>query len=141
MPVETLRIFVIDDEECIRDSIAMHLEAQGHEVITAESPFLCPAYNHTDCRLSGACADILFVDYNMPEMNGIELMQLLDEKGCRIPRDNRFLMSGAITAEMRAMAEVLGCGILEKPFRLELLDEIVDTVGKRTNRMRVLSSF
>ena len=35
-----LRIFVIDDEESIRDTFKLHLEGQGHEVLTAPEPVL-----------------------------------------------------------------------------------------------------
>jgi len=45
-----MRIFVIDDEECIRDTMQWHLEDQGHEVLTAHCPLICDIYQGYHCK-------------------------------------------------------------------------------------------
>ena len=70
-----LRIFVIDDEECIRDTFRWYLEDQGHEVITAESPKTIINFSNNCNRRKHACGDVFFVDHNMPEMTGMTFLE------------------------------------------------------------------
>ena len=37
------RILIVDDQESIRESMRLHLEFLGCNVMTAENPTLCPA--------------------------------------------------------------------------------------------------
>jgi two-component system NtrC family response regulator len=70
--MQKLKIMVIDDEVCIRESFAWFLEDLGHEVHTAASPQVCRVYRGHDCDKDEACADALLIDHNMPGMNGLE---------------------------------------------------------------------
>ncbi|MDT8441861.1 MAG: response regulator [Desulfuromonadales bacterium] len=124
-----LRIVVIDDEECITETFHCHLSDQGHDVITASEPTTCCVYRGDRCDHEHACADILFVDLNMPRMNGLEFVELLETKGCKSVARNRVIMSGALTDEDRAKARQLGCKIIDKPISLRTIDRLIDELS------------
>ena len=68
-------VFVVDDDDGARDSLAVLLEAAGYSVAAFESArhFLTRAHS-----LPLGCA---LVDIRMPEIGGLELQDMLKEKG------------------------------------------------------------
>ena len=120
-----LRIYVIDDEECIRDTFKWHLEAQGHEVFTASEPMLCDIYKGNCCSSESACTDILFIDYNMPRMTGLEFIELMSQRGCKGDPATRIIMSGNTTAIDMDLVRKLGCKVVQKPLTFDGLDKII----------------
>jgi len=123
-----LRIFVIDDEECVRDSLQIHLEGQGHEVLTCERPHSCAVFQGHDCRNDSPCGHALFIDYFLPGMNGLDFIETMHQRGCKGLIRHKFLMSGDTTAIDHERAEKLGCQIIQKPLTLEIVDEIINDV-------------
>ncbi len=73
------KIFVVDDDEAVRDALTMLFEAAGHhvEVFPDATSFLdaCP-------QESEGCA---ILDVNMPGMDGPMLQQKLLQRGVRLP--------------------------------------------------------
>ncbi|MDD2737382.1 MAG: response regulator [Methylomonas lenta] len=73
-------IYIIDDDEAIRDSLSLMLELEGYsvqsfdgaEVFLAAGPYTCVS----------CCA---IVDIRMPNMTGLQLQQALIERGILIP--------------------------------------------------------
>ena len=123
-----LRIFVIDDEESIRDSFRIHLEGQGHEVLTADKPHACAVFQGHDCDRDYPCGHMLLIDHFLPGMNGLDFIQMMEQRGCKGAMRNKVLMSGDTTAVDKEKAERLGCHIIQKPLTLGKLDQIVDEV-------------
>jgi len=117
-----LRIFVIDDEECIRDAFKWHLESLGHEVITAARPEMCSVYQGHDCSLDAACGDMLIIDYNLPIMNGLDFVEQLQRRGCKGAIRRVMLLSGSLAEIDMTRAKVLGCEVRQKPLRLAELE-------------------
>ncbi|WP_020410025.1 response regulator [Hahella ganghwensis] len=64
-------IAIIDDEENILNSLRRLLRKQGWEVLTFEDPQTALA------ELRFAEVDIIISDYRLPDMNGVELLNLL----------------------------------------------------------------
>ena len=120
-----LRITVIDDEECIRDTFKWHLEAQGHEVYTASEPMLCDIYQGNCCSSESACTDVLLIDYNMPRMNGLEFIELISQRGCKGDPSTKVIISGNTTAIDMERVSQLGCQVVQKPFSFAALDKII----------------
>ncbi len=129
-----LKILVIDDEECIRDSFKWHFEDMGHEVVTATEPMLCELYNGHDCQMGSPCADVILIDYRMPRMTGLEFIELLSKRGCIILPENRVLMSGDTTSIDMDKVKQLGCQVLQKPVSLQNLDEILCAAEKNCSK-------
>lgn len=64
-------IFVVDDDPIIRILVSDYLEACGYQVCALENAKACIE------RLFCQTPDLLFVDMQMPEMNGAELLQVI----------------------------------------------------------------
>lgn len=113
------RILVVDDEECIADTLALILRSSGYEV-TARTDARSAL---EDCALR--IPDLVLSDVMMPEMNGIELAIQVEQ---RYPTCKVLLISG-LGSSFGLAAEAAERGhsfeILSKPIRpAELLARI-----------------
>jgi signal transduction histidine kinase/CheY-like chemotaxis protein len=67
----SLRILVVDDNEDAADTLAMLLEASGHEVLVEHSPHRALA------RAADAAPQVCLLDIGLPDMDGAELARRL----------------------------------------------------------------
>jgi CheY-like chemotaxis protein len=67
----SLRILVVDDNEDAADTLAMLLEASGHEVLVEHSPHRALA------RAADAAPQVCLLDIGLPDMDGAELARHL----------------------------------------------------------------
>lgn len=74
-----VHILVVDDERNIRNNLGMVLEAEGYKVDTASDGD--DALN----RVKEGRYDIAFVDFQMPKMDGLELLRFLRELRPKMP--------------------------------------------------------
>lgn len=116
MPGER-RVYIVDDDEAVRDSLSVLLESKGYAVRSFGSAldFLAAAPS-----LPVGC---LVVDIRMPEMDGLELQQHLIDRSLDFP-----LMvitgHGDVPLAVRAM-KAGAIDFIEKPFALEaILDSL-----------------
>ena len=124
----SLRVFIIDDEECIRDSLKWYLEDLGHEVLTAPEPTSCEIYQGHDCSQEHPCGDALIIDYNMPKMNGLEFIELMKHRGCKGLTSNKLVISGNSVQICRNKVAELGCALAQKPISFAELDSWLEEV-------------
>jgi len=136
-----LRIFVIDDEEGIRDTFRIHLEEQGHEVLTCDRPQACFSFKGHDCRNDYPCGHVLLIDHFLPGMNGLDFIEMMEKRGCKGAMRNKFLMSGDTTSIDQAKVIQLGCNLIQKPVCLDKLDEIINGVMKRVDPCEQLAEL
>src|ERR1051326_9196486 len=110
------RILVVDDEQQIRRSLEVNLEAKGYAVVTAE---------HGDSALQALSVrspDVIILDLIMPGMDGIELTSRI-RKQSAVP----IILLSAITDERKKIKalEVGADDYVTKPFSMhELLARI-----------------
>jgi two-component system sensor histidine kinase ChiS len=64
-------IFIVDDDPVIRLLVSEYLKNQGYAVCALDSAKACIE------KLTDQMPDLIFVDMQMPEMNGAELLQIL----------------------------------------------------------------
>lgn len=116
-------VYVIDDDDLVRDGLCSLLEHLGHRT---------KSYRYPEVALQELIAatpvpEVVIVDYNMPGMNGA---QFIGGYSTAVAKDTRFdhtsilLMSGLPPSHFQDfMSEFsqLRLGILEKPFSLETL--------------------
>lgn len=114
----TPKVFIIDDEECIRDSLKWFLEDLGYDVQTAEEPTACSVYGGHDCSQTAPCGHALIIDHQMPTMTGIEFIELLIKRGCKGVVSNMLVISGNISQVDMEKAAMLGCTVANKPVDL-----------------------
>jgi FixJ family two-component response regulator len=119
-------VYVVDDDEAVRDSLAWLLEASGYRVTgfaTAEA-FLE--------RYDPLAVGVLILDIRMPGMTGLELQEVLHQRGSLLPI---IFITGHGDVPMAVKAMKLGAAdFIEKPFNEALLR---DLVGKMTELARV----
>ncbi|WP_257284845.1 response regulator transcription factor [Endozoicomonas sp. SESOKO1] len=116
-------VFIIDDDEAVRDSLQMLMKSVGQAVETFFSPIeflevLAHNENPPGC---------IVTDIRMPGMNGFELQGKLNEMQCTLPV---IFISGYSDVPMAVRAIKDGAtNFIQKPFRdQELLDLIHDTL-------------
>jgi two-component system, LuxR family, response regulator FixJ len=100
-------IFVIDDQQAVRDALGEMLRVFGHRVQT---------YDSADSFLqafSRACTGCIVADVRMPGMNGIEFVRELSRRGICLPV---VLISGHADVPMAVAAIKAGAeDFIEKP--------------------------
>jgi two-component system, LuxR family, response regulator FixJ len=118
VPTKTRRIFIVDDDEAIRDSMRVLLESVGFSEVTtfgSARDFLESARPR-----SGDC---LLVDVHMPDMGGLELQAELAARGSGVAV---IVMTGhgEVPIAVRAM-KAGAIDFLEKPIAEDLLLDCV----------------
>lgn len=120
-----MKVLVVDDSAIMRKVIEQILEMLGHESVPAANGL--DAFErlkeHSDVRL-------ILLDWNMPEMNGIEFLRAVKEMPAlaEIP-----VIMLTTESERRKMIEAIEAGAkhyLTKPFQPETLaTKILQSVG------------
>ncbi len=109
------RVFVVDDDQSVRESIAYMLKVHDLDHILFESPSVL--LDHVTPGDRGC----LLLDVRMPEMNGLELFDALKEAGISMPA---IFISGHGDIQVAVRAVQAGAlDFLEKPFDDEQLIE------------------
>jgi two-component system response regulator FixJ len=110
---EQARVFVVDDDRGMRDSLRFLLESAGFAVETYAS---ARAFLEAGGAGKSGC---LVTDVRMPEMNGLELQERLAAEGSRLAV---ILMTGHADVPMAVGAMRAGAlDFVEKPFADEAL--------------------
>ena len=111
------RILVIDDEEIVHASLKKILTRAGHEI---QSAFLAKDGLKL---LDQSHFDLIIVDLMMPEMDGIQFLEVLRERESRLPV---LMVTGYPTISTAVQALRLGAmDYIAKPFtRKELLGPV-----------------
>lgn len=118
-------ILVVDDEPALLRAVERYLTRLGYDVSAAANG------KEALAAMDDWSPDLLITDINMPEMDGIEVLNTLRARGSAIPV---IAISGGGQFDRRLLlgsAKVLGAVLtLEKPFELEELREMVEEVLK-----------
>jgi len=73
------RILIVDDKEMMRDSVATTLVRKGHAVVTASSGVDAVE------KLSKRSFDVVITDLQMPEMDGLDLLEEIRKTDEQLP--------------------------------------------------------
>jgi len=121
-PGQGEHVLCVDDDPAMVLMVDGLLRRAGYRVTTFEQPAAALARVLAD---PGAF-DIVVTDFNMPEMNGMELATALARAAPRLPV---IITSGFISDEMRQQAGELHVGaLLQKEYTLERLAGLVHAV-------------
>jgi FixJ family two-component response regulator len=119
-------VLVVDDDAAVRGSHKFSLELEGFDVRTYASP----EELLKEETLPGS--SLLITNYQMPTMNGLELVAKLRDRRVTIPA---ILVTGHSNENLRKRAAAAGVPIVEKPFLgLHLVDYIRQEFEKRDAR-------
>lgn len=120
------KILVIEDEELVRANIAELLDAEEHDVVTAENGFLGALWAQEHLP------DLIICDVMMPELNGYEVLATLSENPDTAMIPFIFLTAMADKSEIRQGMTSGADDYLTKPFsRMELLEAVDTRLAKR----------
>jgi|GEM_PF-1831806 len=126
LPLDTrLSILVVDDEEDLRESLALILEELGHEVFTAGNGEEALS-TYFSLISQGKGIDLLITDFTMPgRLNGLELVETLRNYD---PKLKAILSTGyAEVGEGEGLSKANIVAVLRKPYTL---NELINALNK-----------
>lgn len=122
---EQSTVFIVDDDEAVRDSLSWLMQSVGLNTETFPSG---DAFFHGFGEDRPGC---LLLDIRMPGMSGLELQGVLKDRGFRLPL---VIISGHADVPMAVRALKAGAfDFVEKPFNDQLL---LDTVQRAIEQDR-----
>ena len=122
MPCERC-VYVVDDDEAVRDSLSMLLESKAYAVRSFGS---APEFLAAAPSLPVGC---LIADIRMPEMDGLELQQHLIDRSLQFPL---IVITGHGDVPLAVRAMKAGAvDFIEKPFASEAILNSLDTALAR----------
>ncbi len=136
------RAVVIDDEEIIIHLLKDFFSTRNYEVLSYTRPVVCPISDDkgNPCNTDYPCADVVITDFNMPDMNGLELLQEQSTHGCKLMRQNKAVMSGYIDEESQKQIKRLGYAFFQKPIEFADFSAWLDECEKRVDLSKPLGS-
>jgi two-component system, LuxR family, response regulator FixJ len=125
MPPEP-RVYIVDDDEAVRDSLSVLLESKAYTVGSFGS---APEFLAAAPSLPLGC---LIVDIRMPEMDGLELQQRLIERTLNFPM---IVITGHGDVPLAVRAMKAGAvDFIEKPFTSEVILDSLEAAHARLAR-------
>lgn len=113
MSIKKQKVYIVDDDVAVLDALSVLMNSAGinFEAYSSAEDFL----EYFNANYSGC----LLLDIRMPNMSGLQLQKVLNEKGVKIPI---IFVTGHGDVPMAVQAMKKGAwGFLEKPFNDEIL--------------------
>ena len=117
-------VLLVEDDPGIASFVTRALAAKGFTVEWTSSGVAALD------RVAAGVVDALILDLNLPDMDGVEVLRTLRERGHRFPV---FVVTARTDPESREAARALGvAGYLRKPFPLV---ELLEGIGQNLENM------
>lgn len=107
-------VHVVDDDQAVCNALKFAFEIDGFFVRTYA--------NSGELLADLPCGGCVIVDYNLPGLNGLELILELDRRQVHLPS---FLITSNPSQSVRRRASAQGVAIIEKPLLGNQLAEAV----------------
>jgi len=112
MSKHLVKVVIVDDADTIRSVLRLMLSKEGYEVVGQYS-----TGNNLTSKLKALQADIVCLDYNLPDVNGLELLKDI-RKTC--PAVAVVMITGDQSENLKNQAIKAGAsGFINKPFTEE----------------------
>ena len=128
-----VRVLVVDDETHVRDVLKEALEAEGCEVLTAQSGDI--ALSIFD-QYQGK-VDAVFTDIGMPDMSGWELVNEIRQRSKDLPLAIISGWADAISVEQKNA--VSADWVIAKPFDIDKIGAIANEIAERRRARDLVS--
>lgn len=125
---DNIRILFIDDQQDFLDSISFWMKAKGYKVFIAKD-----ARKGIDL-VKGGKVDIVFCDYKMPEMDGIQVLTEIRKFNAKIPLV--MVTSHADDVMLQEIKPLNISGFFSKIGPFEELDQVLDVVVRRLRKAK-----
>ena len=110
-----MSVLLVDDDQWIRDSMALYFEAEGCHLDALES-----AEEGLE-QVKRKDYDVFIIDYKLPGMSGLEFLEQLQETR---PKAMKILITAYGSTSVISEASRMGVReIIQKPFTSETLEE------------------
>lgn len=119
-----VRALVVDDSRAMRAILGRILRELGYQVLEAGN-----GREGLECLRKLGPAELALVDWNMPEMNGLDFLRAVRKERTY---DAMYVMMVSTETEMEEVTEALGVGASEyvmKPFTKEVILEKLQILG------------
>jgi two-component system response regulator MprA len=120
--VDRKRVLVIDDDMPLRGMLAAALDKHGFQVLLAGDGA------EGERALMIHQPDVVLLDLAMPEVNGWDFLQRLQETG-HIGKIPIIVVSAHLRIEPQAVLQMGVSAILPKPFNLSELLDLIDALA------------
>lgn len=120
---DALRILVVDDNDTNRLVFRLLMERRGHEIVEAHSGQMALD------TLSNEDIDLVFLDLNMPQMDGFETARRYRNSTRHLRPIPIIALTAQATQENRNRCLETGMnGLIAKPLNLTCMDSVMDLV-------------
>src|SRR3989338_6258355 len=125
---ENRTIMIADDDEHVRKLFVSYFNTVLPEINIIQAKNGKEAADKLE-EISQICPpDAILTDFNMPVMNGLELLKFIrNHSDPRIKNLRVVMLTGEVTRRLQIATEELNCRLLEKPMRLEDLRAIISS--------------
>ena len=130
--MEDFEILFVDDDRTILELVEEYLTAFDYKVSVVDNGLKALEL------IKGKEFDVVFSDFKMPDMDGIELLAMIKEYR---PETEVIIVTGHGTMESAVQAMKIGSyDYIQKPFKLDILKIIIDKIfeGKRIKQENVI---
>lgn len=117
------RVVLTDDDELFRESLGLNLADEGYDVVSFANGRDTLSYLE-----DGGAADVLLLDWRMPELNGIDVLRSLRRDGIGIPVIFLTVLSDDIYEQ--AALEGGAVDFIDKSRRLPILLKRVELIAE-----------
>lgn len=117
MKGEKLRILIFEKDQNISTLLSNLLTFFEHDVITYTDPTLCKLYttSQCDCTQDSPCADVIFINSQLTEMDGLDFLRRQRTRGCKAPSQNVAIIGPEMNGPQATVAKELGCRFFKYP--------------------------
>ncbi len=118
---------ILDDESLCLGLMKEILEEKGFTVMAFSDPLSCLEELESHCRMEDKpCVEVILADNQMPGMTGLEFLQFLRARGCKLPDRCKALISGSWEQEQMQQAREMGCQVFYKPTPIDSIYQWLD---------------
>jgi CheY-like chemotaxis protein len=120
------KIFVIEDDDVIRETMRELLELEGYEVITAANGQEALNQLDLDRRDSAGQPCLILLDLMMPVMSGGEFLATLVQSRPDVLRKSAVVVITAAADTFGARLPIQGLEVIQKPMEIDNLISIAE---------------
>ena len=118
-----LRVLITDDSKMLRKKLRQELEALDCEVLEAENGKEAVMINLQES------VDCIFLDIVMPEVGGIEALQVIKEVNPDLP--DVMLSSAGTPQKLMVTLKMGAMDFIQKPYSSDQIKKTIETVRKK----------
>ena len=133
------RVFIFFENEDIKKLLRKALKKRGYDIsvyIKPERCINCAASEFRLCLSARACADIIIMGRHIVEIKSLDFIERQIKGKCKVPLENKLIISGTFDELDTARAKALGVRIMHMPFTLTELYKWFDGCEERLKKMK-----